>query len=161
GQRRAAPARQDGRSVFPAASQCGEDVIVVTWDDYADGNLAIAGTVGRVQRATAAIEANLAADLLAQIALQSPRINERLTCVPRAFGKSLGTLARENGQWVAGHEKSGNVPCSSKTGCMARTCRGSSIANWEIRGASLSSHWAIIPGANEVCSSLLAQALAR
>src|SRR5262249_39097480 len=42
-----------------------------------------------------------------------------------------------------------------------RTCRGSSIANWEIRGASLSSHWAIIPGANEVCSSLLAQALAR
>jgi hypothetical protein len=43
--------------------------------------------------------------------------------VPRALGKSLCTLARENGQWVGGHEKLGNVPCSSKTGCMARTCR--------------------------------------
>ena len=66
-QRRAAAAREDRRAVFARQSDGGDDVVGVARNHDADRHLAIVRGVGRVQRARAVVETNLAADFATKL----------------------------------------------------------------------------------------------
>ena len=62
GQRRAATTAEQGRAEFAAHGNGGENIVRVMGKDYADGDLAVVGTVGGVERTAAVVEANLATE---------------------------------------------------------------------------------------------------
>ena len=61
GKRGAASAAEDGRAILARQRDCGDDVIDIARQNYADRNLAIVGAVGGVQGAAAGVETDLAA----------------------------------------------------------------------------------------------------
>ena len=73
GQRSAATAAKDRSAVLARQSDRRNDVIDVTRKNYSDGNLAIIGAVSGVEGAAAGIEADFAAELGSQSALQGSR----------------------------------------------------------------------------------------
>jgi hypothetical protein len=55
---------------FAAEGECGEDVVGVAGHNYADGDLAIVGSVGRVEGAGAIVEANVSCQSAAKLFVQ-------------------------------------------------------------------------------------------
>src|SRR4029077_1880651 len=62
GERRASTAGKNGSTVFAAGGERRDDIVVAARDHDADGDLAIAGAVGGVEGAAAAVEADFAGD---------------------------------------------------------------------------------------------------
>ena len=62
----AAAAAEHGRIEFAAEGECGEDVVGVVRENYADGDLAVVRTVGRVEGAAAVVEANVSTQMFTQ-----------------------------------------------------------------------------------------------
>ena len=69
-------AREDGSAVFSAQGDGGDDVCFVAGDDQADGDLAVVRRVGGVHGAASAVEADFAAHLLLEFALELRRLEE-------------------------------------------------------------------------------------
>jgi hypothetical protein len=66
GQGGAATATKQRSAEFAADGDGGEDVIGITREDYADGDLAVVGTVRGVEGAAAVVELHVAADVTSQ-----------------------------------------------------------------------------------------------
>ena len=64
GKRRAAAAAQQRRAELAAERDRGENIVGIAGKHYADGNLAVVGAVGGVERAGAAIETDFAIESL-------------------------------------------------------------------------------------------------
>jgi hypothetical protein len=72
----AAAATQQRSAEFAADGDGGEDVIGVAREDYADWNLAVVRTIGRVEGAAAVVELHVAADVSSQGFVQPQGISE-------------------------------------------------------------------------------------
>jgi hypothetical protein len=55
-------AGEDRRTVFAAGCDGGKHILIGARDHYTNGDLPIAGAVGRIERATAGVEAHFAGD---------------------------------------------------------------------------------------------------
>jgi hypothetical protein len=66
GERRAATAAEKWRAELAAQCDRGQNIVGIAGEHDTDGNLAVVGTVGGVEGASAAVEADFAADLHAQ-----------------------------------------------------------------------------------------------
>jgi hypothetical protein len=70
GERGAAAAAEHGSVEVAAEGECGEDVIGIVGENYADGNLAVVGSVGRVEGAGAIVEPNVSCQSAAKLFAQ-------------------------------------------------------------------------------------------
>jgi hypothetical protein len=70
GERRASAAAEDGRVEFATECKCGEDVVGVAGHNYADGDLAVVGSVGRIEGAGAVVESNVSCQSAAKLFAQ-------------------------------------------------------------------------------------------
>ncbi len=77
GERRAAAAPKERRAVLAADAHGLDHVLDVARDDDADRHLAVVGGVGRVERAAAVVEADLAADVRSQLSGERLRLARR------------------------------------------------------------------------------------
>jgi hypothetical protein len=51
---------KNGSAILPASSHGGDDILIIAWNYEPDGDLAVIGSIGCVERATTAIEPHLA-----------------------------------------------------------------------------------------------------
>ena len=70
GERGAAAAAEHGRAELAAECNCGEDVFGIARENYADGDLAVVGAVGRVESAGAVVESNVSCQSAAKLFAQ-------------------------------------------------------------------------------------------
>ena len=91
----AASTGKDGR--VEAAAECdgGDDVGFVAWDDDADGNVAVVGGVGGVEGFRGWVEADFAANLLAEQLTELVGVGEGVVCA--------GVGAGQNDEGGGGH----------------------------------------------------------
>jgi hypothetical protein len=66
GERRAAAAAEQRRAELAAERNGRKNIVGITGENYADGNLAVIGAVGGVESAAAAVEADFTANLREQ-----------------------------------------------------------------------------------------------
>ena len=78
GEAGAGAARQDRRVERAARRHRRDHIVRVAGDDEADRDLAVVGAVGRVERAAAAVEADLAADRPLQLQFEAGGLCERI-----------------------------------------------------------------------------------
>ena len=76
GERRATATAQNGSAILARQADRGYHVIDVARKDYSDGDLAVVGAVGGVQRTAAGIEADFATDVIAQGAFQPSHVHQ-------------------------------------------------------------------------------------
>ena len=69
-QARPRSSRQQRRAELPARGHRGDDIVRIAWNDEPDRDLPVIRSVGRVQCAASAIEANFAANRRGELALQ-------------------------------------------------------------------------------------------
>ena len=77
GERSAAAAAQERSAILARERDRGDDVVGVAGKNYADGDLAIVGSVGGVEGAAAGIETDVAAQLTPQSLFQRDHVHHR------------------------------------------------------------------------------------
>src|SRR5207253_3430279 len=77
GERGSTTTTQKGSTIFASQRGRGDDIFPVTREDHADGNLAIIGAIGGIERATRGIKTYVATYSTAQSLSQGRSIDRR------------------------------------------------------------------------------------
>jgi hypothetical protein len=75
GERGSAAATENGSAIFASEGDGGDYVVSIPREDHANGDLTVVGSVGGVEGASAVVETDLAADILAEIGCQAHRVH--------------------------------------------------------------------------------------